>query len=531
MHFASSVEVVTSVTNELFNAISLYVPMSQAAANIVDFDPAVVSAERPGVFTCVLDNYKKIMKGKLLDQWMDVFRQDTNVAVIVYLIVFLDDASTTGMWEITQSSISFAPVTKAFEALYPISFIKMLFDETMDGAPIQLPSYPGTAASAQITLSNSDASNPITIPAATYTFNDGVKDWNIPVLAEIAIPASSSHTPIEVFAATVGSDSALAPGVVPNASISPAVPDELVVTVDNVMQGTNPNPNPGTIPSRYFDLSLALAYLCKLSMGLSTFWSEVKLTLPVASPDTNVCWIRSKTSAQEKEAMTSLITGDRSKYYWGALYLMDCLNTWVLAHSEPVNVLVEVLAAWFASRNASGNYVANKLSLLRLTGTRIKPFGWPSWLNSEVNVNDADGFDILDAKNVAYLNTIADDSLQDSAVSSARSVTGFPISALMISKFVDYACAQACAKMITDKGTLTNPVLTDEEAYQKIQAIVEGNLSAFAPTGRLSNIRLTLPDFADAKKGMTELEAATAWSALYTDDLDEVGVYGGITAA
>jgi hypothetical protein len=87
-----------------------------------------------------------------------------------------------------------------------------------------------------------------------------------------------------------------------------------------------------------------------------------------------------------------------------------------------------------------------------------------------------------------------------------------------------------CANMITDKGTLTNPVLTDEDAYKKIQAIVSGSLSAFTPTRRIKDIWLTFPDFAMAKKGMTELEASTAWSARYTDDLDEVSVYGGITA-
>jgi hypothetical protein len=209
---------------------------------------------------------------------------------------------------------------------------------------------------------------------------------------------------------------------------------------------------------------------------------------------------------------------------------MDCMNTMVAVHSEPVNILVEVLAAWFATRNASRQFVANKLNMLRLSGTRIKAFGYPSWLNSEVNVNDTEGFDILDAKNVSYLSTISDNSVQDCALSTARSVTGFPINALMISKYVDYMCAQECANMVTDKGTLTNPVLTDEEAYMKIQAIVEGNLSAFTPTKRLFDVRLTFPDFAEAKKGMTELEAASAWSARYVDDLDEVSVYGGISA-
>jgi hypothetical protein len=256
----------------------------------------------------------------------------------------------------------------------------------------------------------------------------------------------------------------------------------------------------------------------------------VRVKLPVLNPDTNICWIRSKTSAEEKEAMKSIKDNDRQKYYWGALYLMECMNTWVMVHSEPVNIIVEILAAWFAERNASGQFVGNKLSLLRLSGTRIKPFGYPSWLNSEVNENDSDGFDLLDAKNVGYLCTIADNTPQESCLSMARSVTGMPTSALMISKFVDYTSAQQCAKMITDKGTLTDPVLTDMDAYKKIQEIVSSNLILFVPTKRINSITLVVPEFSVAKVGMTELEAASSWKARYTDDLDEVTVTGGITA-
>jgi hypothetical protein len=136
----------------------------------------------------------------------------------------------------------------------------------------------------------------------------------------------------------------------------------------------------------------------------------------------------------------------------------------------------------------------------------------------------------LDAKNVGYLCTIADNTPQESCVSSARSVTGMPTSALMISKFVDYASAQQCAKMITDKGTLTDPVLTDADAYKRIQEIVLSNLTLFVPTKRINSIMLQFPDFSVAKVGMTELEAASSWKARYTDDLDEVTVTGGIEA-
>jgi hypothetical protein len=433
------------------------------------------------------------------------------------------------MWEIDEVSIKFKPLTRAFEKLFFISYVKVLFDENYDGRPIQLPLNPGTAASAQITLGN-PTGDPLTVPAESYLFNDGVKDWLITLDENLIIPVGGTHT-MQVFATTVGADADLAPGVVDHSDVSPTPPTDLVITVASVQQGTNPDSQPATVPSQYFDLALALAYLCKLDIKLSYFIPLVKISYVNQKPNpADICWIRRKTSAEEKEAMQSIMDGDRQKYFWGALYLMECMNTWAVVHSEQVNIIVEIFAAWFAERNASGQFVGNKLSLLRLSGTRIKPLGFPSWLNSEVNENDADGFDLLDAKNVGYLSTIADNTPQESCVSSARSVTGMPTSALMISKFVDYACAQQCAKMITDKGTLTDPVLTDADAYKRIQEIVLSNLTLFVPTKRINSITLQFPDFSVAKVGMTELEAASSWKARYTDDLDEVTVTGGITA-
>jgi hypothetical protein len=101
----------------------------------------------------------------------------------------------------------------------------------------------------------------------------------------------------------------------------------------------------------------------------------------------------------------------------------------------------------------------------------------------------------------------------------------------MISKWVDYTSSQQCAKFITDDGTLTDPVLTDESAYRKIQDIVFGNLLLFVPTKRINNIVMQFPAFRTAKTGMTKLEAASSWKAGYTDDLDEVTVTGSIQAS
>jgi hypothetical protein len=528
MKFSSSVDVVVDEKNELFNAVSVYVPASLAAANIVDWTPEFVSAAKPAVFTCVVDNYKEIIKGKLLDQWADAFRDDTNTSLILYVIVVLDDASTADMWEIDGVSIRFKPLTEAFNKLFFISYVKTLFDEDYAGTPAEVPDVPGAKANATVRVSNPTGAA-ITVTAGAYSLSDGVKTFPWTVATDTAI-ASGSYQDVPLEASTAGVDSALEAGA--NMDTGFSLPEGLAGVCESFTQGADDIPA-HTAPSKYFDMALALAYLCKLDLKLSCCVSLVKISYIDQKPNPDdTCWIRLKTSAEEKEAMASVADNDRARYFWGALYLMNCVaNTWVLVHSEPVNIIPLIFRAWFAARNASGQYVGNKLSLLRLSGTRVKPLGYPSWLNSEVNENDSAGFDLLDGKNAGYLCAIADNTPQESCVSGARSINGTPVSALMIAKWVDYMSAQQCAKFITDTGTLTDPVLTDETAYSKIQEIVAGNLILFVPTKRVNRIVMQFPAFAAAKTGATRLEAASAWSAHYTDDLDEVTVTGGITAS
>jgi hypothetical protein len=530
MHFSSSVDVVIDEKNELFHAISIYVPMSLAQANIVDFDPAWVSAEKPAVFTCVLDNYKEIMKSKLLDQWADAFRQDTNTSLILYVLVFLDGEGTEDMWEIDDVSIKFAPITSAFNKLFFISYVKTLFDESYAGKPVLVPLTPGTAAGQTLRVTNTSNAEQ-TLAAGTYVINDGAKTWQL-VIAGDTVFQDGEYIDFVLSADTAGIDSNISVGT-DEVSLFVSPPSGTWAAVCQAFtQGTDAEPE-HEVPSLYFDMALALSYICKLDLKLSYFIPLVKISYASQKPNpADPCWIRLKTSAEEKEAMISLKTADRSKYFWGAQYLMNSVqNTWTLVHSEAVNIIVLIFAAWFAAKNGSGTYVGNKLSLLRLRGTRIKPLGFPSWLNSEVNENDADGFDLLDEKNVGYLCTIADNTPQESCVSSARSINGTPVAAQMISKWVDYTSAQQCAKFITEDGTLTDPVLTDEDAYNRIQDIVFSNLLLFVPTKRINNIIMQFPAFKAAKTGLTKLEAASSWKAGYTDDLDEVTVTGGVTAS
>jgi len=393
-----------------------------------------------------------------------------------------------------------------------------------------IPGNPGQLATGQLRFSNPTASD-IEVPAATYLFNDGVKDWVFTISSGTTIPAGGGLT-VNTATSTVGNNAVLTVGPLDISGIAPAVPTELTCSVLSMTQGTNSSSGPIEVPSKYFDYSLALAYLCRLNIELSYFISMVRTSFVDQKPNPNdACYIRRFTSAQEKEEMLSIKDNDRTKYYWGALFLMNCVrNTWVLTHSEPVNIIPLIFGAWFASRNGSGQFVGNKMSLLRLRGTRIKPYGFPSWLNSEVNENDARGFDLLDDKNVGYLCTISDNTPQESCVSSARSIDGMPVAALMISKWIDYTSSQMVARFITDAETLTDPVLTNEEAYNRIKDIVFQNILLFTETKRISNIQLTFAPFTTAKVSIRKLVSTNSWSATYTDDLDEVTVTGSITA-
>ena len=677
MLFRSSVDVVEVLSNEPFHCLSVYIPSNIAPAVIQGYenDAVQLTKKKPLVYSCDVQNYADIMQGDLLTQMQPIYRDDSNTEVVIYLIVFYCDGLSTD-WKFSASTIEYEPLTAAFEKLYFVSFIKMLFDPNMNGSPAAVPSI-GTKAFFNFTVINTsvsvraegkvagsivnDTASAVTLPAGTVVSDN---NYSIVVASEVVIPANSSVTfgtgavndvPVTILTTPTFTGTfplayplsavdltALATahpitwgaisivlnsivntgqlagnpvgvtidagdyvftdiaGVVYNVNLPNTVnltpaggqPSRVINAVaavvghlaDNVtLSRTGFSPafgrvtsalTPGTVsftfnvsgftagteagvalsvPSQFFDLSLALAYLCKLNPSLSQFWSQVRIQLfdndfpnivlgvgeKLSDYDPNKCWIRSASAAEEKAALVNLSLAtavDRAKFYWAALKLMQANNSFVVCHCEPsdlngaaVNILSEVLAVWFEKPNSSGLYVGNKVHNIRLSSGNIKPLGWPSPLNTAVNENDAKAVDVLVEKGVAYLQTISDNSLENCRLTNARTIDKVSLNAKMIAKWVDYRSAMECANLITDKGTLTDPVLTNNDAYIRIQSIVGNNLAKFSSTKRLFNIKLTFPSFAKAKVGLTALEAASAWSAMYVDDLDKVTVTGGIT--
>ena len=431
MKFRSTLKTEENVENNLFNAVSIYVPKSLAAANLASgsYTPSEVTADKYAVIAVTVDNYTSVLAAGsvLLSQWLPVFNDGTNSAVTLYIIVF-DDTSFAPT--VTARALTWQPLTKAFNELYFISFFKTMFSEHYDGKKVT------------------------TEPSADTDYDD----------------------------------------------------------------------------SNYFDMALCLSYLCEMESTLSFDLIELKVAVPNGS-DTNVCKIMSQTEAEELAHCATLVGStreDRAQYFWGYWNLIGNKHSEVHLHNGAFMIPI-ILGAWFEKPNATGEYVGNKLAKLRLTDPKVKPTGLPSPLNGAVNLNlSSDITAILDAKVVGYFISIADNSDNNAEFIRDRSGSNFPITAYMISKFIDYKSAQDTAKYATRVTTLTKPVLANKKTYEHIQEILVGNIQNFAGLGRLDNLVVKFPPYAEAKQGQW-FKGTAVWSAVYIDDLEGVEISGSIS--
>lgn len=422
MKFRSTLSTEEDISENLFNAISIYVPKSLASANIAEgaFTPSEITEDKYAVIAVTVDNYKSVLKetGSLMTQWLPVFNDGTNSAVTLYLVIFddTDFAPTLG-----QASIAWNPLSKAFKDLYFISFFKTMFS----------PKY-----------------------------NGGEDDTN------------------------------------------------------------------------YFDMALCLAYQCEMDSTLSFCLTEANLTVfEDGADDTNACKVMSHTRGEETTYCKTLVgstTATRAEYFWGFLNLIAPNHTEFHIHNGSFMIPI-VLGAWFTQTNDSGEYIGNKLQKIRLTGTKVKPTGLPSPLDSDVNLNLGSYiYDNLDAKNVGYFIAISSNSNSDAEFIRERSIGNSPITAYMMSKYIDYQSAQDVANYQASLETLTEPVLVNEDTYTTIKGFLVGNIQKMGANGRLIDVQLKFPPFSEAKKG-NRLTGTGQWKATYVDDLEGVEVSGSIS--
>lgn len=432
MRFRSRLAETEGVAEDLFNAISIYVPKSLAQAQLSAeaYDPSAVTADNYAVIPVTVDNYKSVLAegSPLLSQWLPVFNDGTNFAVKLYVIVFDDTGFAPTL---TAGAVTWTPLTKAFNELYFISLFKTMFSEHYDGSKVE-----------------SD-------PAQASDYDD----------------------------------------------------------------------------SNYFDMALCLSYLCEIEATLSWCLTEVKVSVYDGVSDTNACKVQSHTRGDETAHCTTLVgstVADRAEYFWGYVNLIGGNHTNIILHNG--NYLIPViLGRWFEEHNVTGQFIGNKLCKIRLTGNKVKPTGNPSPLNSDVNLNlPASIYEILDDKNVGYFISIADDSQSNAELTRDRSVNNMPATAYAMSKWIDYTTSQDMAKYATAISTLTDPVLVNQETYAQLQSFLINNISVFASLGRLTDIVVKFPPFAEAKKG-NWFEGTAVWSARYVDDLEGVNISGSIS--
>ena len=431
MKFRSTLKTEENVENNLFNAVSIYVPKSLAEANLASdsYTPSEVTADKYAVIAVTVDNYAKVLASgsALLSQWLPVFNDGTNSALTLYIIVFDDTGFAPTL---TAGAITWSPLTKAFNELYFISFFKTMFSEHYDGTKVE------------------------SEPAVATDYDD----------------------------------------------------------------------------SNYFDMALALSYLCEIESTLSFDLIEIKVAVPDGT-DTNICKVMSQTRADETAHCTTLVgstLADRAQYFWGYLNLIGFTHSELHVHNGSYMIPI-ILGKWFEETNATGEYVGNKLAKVRLVGTKVKPTGLPSPLNGDVNLNlVSDIYEKLDAKYVGYFISIADNSDNNAEFIRDRSGSNFPITAYMISKWIDYNTSQDIAKFATAGDTLTKPVLVNQQTYQNIQNMLVANIQKFAGLGRLDNIVLNFPPFSEAKQGQW-FKGTAVWKATYIDDLEGVEISGSIS--
>lgn len=134
MKFSSSLQETAGVSENLFNAVSIYVPKSLASGNLAEgsYDPETVTPTTFALIKVTSDNYTSVLAdgSALLTQWSPVFNDGANFEVTLYVIIFDDTGFAP---TINAGAITWSPLTKAFKELYFISFFKTMFSEHYDG--------------------------------------------------------------------------------------------------------------------------------------------------------------------------------------------------------------------------------------------------------------------------------------------------------------------------------------------------------------------------------------------------------------
>lgn len=553
MQFSSGVFALEGVSEEVFNSLVIYLPSSLAADNLIDVDIFGVT-NKPVALTVNVENYREKIKGDLLYQWEPVFRQDTNYDVTLTIIVFfLPKASLIPAAEIEEAALraiadtAEGVFTSAETALTTaqgelntattgLATAQTAYDDAEEAlaADPTDPTLQADFTAAETALENAHAvlnTAQADFDAARVVYDEALADFNTKeaaadvVLEFIELSAGSYLDHLTVAETSIDYE------YLTDAFEKTFFAGYFKFLFSKNYDGKNVT---GADERWFFDLSLCLASLAKVYRSLSYAVLFAHLDVPVNGVDTNRCLALSATP--EQEALVTSFNGSvagfadpRNQLFAGMLQFMEADNTWLIIHSENIYVPSRIFATAMSERNETGTFVGNKLAKIRLTGNGIKPTGASSIFDSSVNENLAKVYSgNLDEKNISYLLSIADDSANDAMIVRAKGMTGYPVIATEMSKWIDHTTSIEMAKLIANQSTLINPVLRNERTYSRIQERLLANIQTFARIGRITNIILNFPPYSELPTSKTDITVTAGWEATYVDDLEKVVMTGSI---
>jgi hypothetical protein len=163
--------------------------------------------------------------------------------------------------------------------------------------------------------------------------------------------------------------------------------------------------------------------------------------------------------------------------------------------------------------NESGTPVGNSLdflasSVMTPSGTAGAPLGSTDRAT-------------LEGHHVGYYLPVGDGTGR-TACYGGSDIEGNLAAALWITAYIEYVSAVKTATYLTQLNMFKN-----NETYQGILQILKVILSLFAANGRLSNVVITAPPFANLPAAVGDMiTIPNAWSATYNDNLRSVTVQG-----
>jgi hypothetical protein len=191
------------------------------------------------------------------------------------------------------------------------------------------------------------------------------------------------------------------------------------------------------------------------------------------------------------------------------LPVLQADNTTYVVHN---GALVALGLALFAV-NASGVYAGNSFDMVSTAAITA----------SGVNGGPVDATTqaILKGANINYFKFVGDTT---GAVDlrGGKTAKGDVISAMWLVAYCNYYNKVMVANYLSRRN-----IFKSATSYQAILAILSTTVSRFVTSGRLANLSVTAPAYADLPPAAAdEIVVPDAWQATYQDDLRTVKVYG-----